>query len=176
MNRKFLVFFAVAGLLFSCAPFSKEIRRQVDESLAFREMQRDPQPYLGKTVIWGGVIIEAKNRKDATLLQIIQTELDYEKRPKHLDHSAGRFLVRYKGFLDPAIFKEGREITVAGEFIGKEVLPLGETQYSYPVLLPKEIHLWPKRQEFHPIDPWYTGPYPYYWWPRYPYWRYGPYW
>lgn len=164
-----------AGLVVSCAPFSKEMMRQVDESLTFREVQKDPQLFLGKTVLWGGLIVETTNRKNETLIQVMQTELDYEKKPENLDGSGGRFLVRYDGFLDPVIYSKGREITVAGEVVGKEVLPLGEIQYAYPIILAKEIRLWEKRQVVRPVyPPWYWDPYPF-WWYRYPYWWYRPY-
>ncbi len=148
--------------------------RQVDESLTFREVQKNPQPFVGKNVLWGGVIIETTNRKNETVIHVMQTELDYEKRPKNLDRSAGRFLVRYNGFLDPVIYSKAREITLAGEVVGEEVLPLGEIQYVYPIILAKEIHLWEKRTMITPFyPPWYWDSYPF-WWYRYPYWWYRP--
>ncbi len=155
------------GLIASCAPLSIEIMRQVDESLTYQVVQQDPQRYVGKTVLWGGVIIETVNKTDETVMKVRQTELDFEKRPQTLDRSAGRFLVISAGFLDPEIYKEGREITVGGEVRGKEVLPLGDTQYSYPVILAKEIYLWEKRQLASPYYPYWWG-YPYGWY-GYPY-------
>lgn len=177
MKKKFLLIFWLVGLIISCAPLSKEIMREVDESLTFQVVQQDPARFLGKVVLWGGVIIETINKKDETVLKVRQTELDIEKRPENLDRSAGRFLVKSAGFLDPEIYKEGREITVAGEVGGKEILPLADTQYSYPVILAKEIHLWEKRQLVSPYYPYY---YPYWWhypygWHGYPYGWYPPY-
>jgi outer membrane lipoprotein len=163
--KNFLMMLGLAAFIFSCAPLSKEVMQQVDESLTYRVVQKDLQKYVGKTVLWGGVIIETKNKQGETTLQIRQTELDIEKRPKNLDSSAGRFMVRYAGFLDPAIYQAGREITVGGEVAGEEILPLGGIQYAYPVVLAKEIHLWEK------IDP-RSYYYPYGYYP--PYW--GPYW
>ena len=173
MKRKFLIILWSVGLIVSCAPLSKEIMRQVDESLTYQVVQQDPQQYAGKTVLWGGVIIETINKMGETVMVVRQTDLDIEKRPKDLDRSAGRFLVKSAGFLDPEIYKEGREITVGGEVAGKEVLPLGDTQYSYPVVIAKEIHLWEKRQLVRPYDP-YWWDYPYGWY-GYPHWRYPPY-
>jgi len=168
----------LGGVIFmaSCAPLSKEVMRQVDETLTYEVVRQDPDRFVGKTVLWGGVIIETANRKDETLIKVRATELDLEKRPKNLDRSAGRFIVRYAGFLDPAIYREGREVTVGGEVTGKEILPLGGTQYTYPVLLAKEIHLWEKRVYYRYPDPYYWDPFWYpYWYPyRYPYWRYRP--
>ena len=173
MKRKFLLILCFAGVIVSCAPLSGEIMRQVDESLTYQVFQQDPQRYVGKTVLWGGVIIETINKMDVTVMKVRQTELDFEKRPQNLDRSAGRFLVRSAGFLDPAIYKEGREITVAGEVGGREVLALGGTQYSYPVILAKEIYLWEKRQLVSPYYPYWWG-YPYGWY-GYPYWMDLPY-
>ncbi len=162
---KILLSLWAAIFIFSCAPLSTEVLRQVDETLTFQTVQKNPQDFLGKTVLWGGVIVKTTNRQDETVLEIRQSELDIEKRPKNLDSSAGRFIVHQAGFLDPVIYQEGREITVAGEIAGKEALPLAGIQYTYPVILAKEIYLWEK------IDP-RLYPYPY--WDYYPYW--GPYW
>jgi len=171
----FGTFFLAASLLGACAPFSQDIMRRVDPTLTFTEVQKDPQRYLGKVVLWGGVIVETENRKDETLFKVMQTELDFEKRPVNRDRSTGRFIVRAAGFLDPAIYVAGREITVAGEVAGKEGLPLGGITYTYPVILAKEIRLWEKQVAVpYGYSPWFWGPYPYGYY-RYPYWGYPPY-
>jgi outer membrane lipoprotein len=163
------------GLMLSCAPLSKEILLQVDPALTFGDVQKNPDAYAGKIVLWGGVIVETNNRQQETLIQVRQTELDYQKRPTSLDRSLGRFLIRQPGFLDPIIYSEGREITVAGEVAGQEFLPLGNRRYTYPVIAAKEIYLWERHPPYSPYyPPWYYDPY-YPWWPRYPYWRH-PYW
>jgi outer membrane lipoprotein len=164
-------------LMLSCVPLSKEILLQVDPALTFGDVQKNPDAYAGKMVLWGGVIIEAYNKQQETVLKVLQTELDYQKRPTRLDHSLGRFLIRQPDFLDPAIYKEGREITVAGKVAGKEVQPLGNSQYTYPVVAAKELYLWewrPVYQPIYPYPPWYYDPY-YVGWPRYPYWGH-PWW
>ena len=174
MKRRLWILFLVAGFMVSCAPLSREVMRQVDETLTYQVVRQDPDRYMGKMALWGGVLVEIINRQNETDLRVRQTELDVEKRPKEPDRSAGRFIVRYPGFLDPAIYKTGREITVAGEVIGKEILPLENILYSYPVILGKEIHLWEKREPVRPYDPPYWD-YPF-WGPwGYPYRWYRPY-
>ncbi len=176
MKNRLLIVLLVAGFIASCAPLSREIMSQVDETLTFQVVQKDPDRFLGKIVLWGGVIADITNKQNETDLKVRQTDLDIEKRPKNLDRSAGRFIVRYAGFLDPAIFQAGREITVAGEVAGKEVLPLEKIQYSYPVILAKEIHLWERLLPVRPYYPYYWDPfwgpywYPYRWYGSY-YWR-----
>ena len=144
MKSGVLIVLLMAGMMASCAPFSRQIMSRVDETLTYQVVQKDPDRYVGKNVSWGGVIAQITNKQNETDLKTRETELDIEKRPKNLDRSAGRFIVRYAGFLDPAIFQPGREITVAGEAVGKEVLPLEKILYPYPVILTKEIHLWEK--------------------------------
>ncbi|MBW2023760.1 MAG: Slp family lipoprotein [Deltaproteobacteria bacterium] len=39
-----------------------------------------------------------------------------------MDKSKGRFLALYKGFLDVAIYRRGREVTIGGKIIGKRVI------------------------------------------------------
>ena len=161
----------MAGLMVSCAPLSRQVMSQVDETLTYQVVQKDPDRYVGEVVLWGGVIAEITNKQNETDLQVRQTELDIEKRPKNLDSSAGRFIARYAGFLDPAIYQPGREITVAGEVVGKEVLPLEKIQYSYLVIMAREIHLWERL--LRPYYPYYWDPF---WGPYgYPYRWYRPY-
>lgn len=173
--KKLLVLFAGLVGAVSCVPFSRNIMDQVDPTLAFGVVQKDPSAFQGKTVLWGGIIVETLNRADETLIKVRQTDLDYQTRPTNLDRSQGRFLIQYIGFLDPAIYKDGREITVAGQITGKEVFPLGNLQYTYPVVTAKEIYLWEIMIPYQPFyPPWYYGPY-YPWWGYRPYGPY-PYW
>ncbi len=167
----------MALLLTACAPFSKRVMSEVNPTIPFADVLKDPDRYKGQTVLWGGVIIETTNREGETLIKVRQTNLDLEKSPINTDKSAGRFIVRYHGFLDPAIFDKGREITVVGTLSGKEEQALGEARYLYPVVDSKELRLWEKRREVSPYDPWFWGPpydfgypYPYPWWHRHPYW------
>jgi len=151
-----------------CAPvISKELRSQVAREITFKEILKDPEGYKGKVVLWGGVIIAAKNRKEGTLIEVLQKPTDIGRRPKDIDRSEGRFLALYDGYLDVAIYAQGREVTVAGEIKGKRVLPLDEIEYTYPLISVKEIHLWPPKSE----DRVYPYPYRYYpWWWYHQYW------
>jgi outer membrane lipoprotein len=174
MKRIFVLLTGLVGVI-SCVPFSTNIMHQVDPKLAFGVVLKDPSAFQGKTVLWGGIIVETINRANETIIKVRQTDLDYQTRPANLDRSQGRFLIQYGGFLDPAIYKEGREITAVGEISGKEVFPLGNLQYTYPVVSAKEIYLWEVMIPYRPIyPPWYYGPY-YPWWGYRPYWPY-PYW
>ena len=178
MRVKFVIPTLLLVFILSCAPFSQEVMREVEKDIAFEDVLKDPGLFKGKVVLWGGVIIETVNRPDVTLIIVRQTELDFQKQPKEMDRSQGRFIVRYEGFLDPAIYSKDRELTVSGALAGREERLVGERRYVYPVIDARDIRLWEKRKEGpYYYDPWYGGPYPY--WGPYPYpygWRRYPYW
>jgi outer membrane lipoprotein len=158
----------LAAMLAACAPMSQEIRREAASSPPFAEIRKDPDRYRGTVVIWGGLIIETTNRENSTVLTVIQTALDFEERPTDLDRSEGRFIVTVDRFLDPGIFKKGREVTVGGEIAGKETRPVGDIEYVYPVVRGRELKLWQRRIAYPPYyyDPWSWGP-PFYPWGPY---------
>ncbi len=161
-------------LLVSCAPFSRDLLVRVDKGLTFPEVQGNPGAHKGKTVLWGGVIVETANRPTETSILIRQTGLDAESRPRNKDRSLGRFIALVPGFLDPAIYRAEREITAVGEVLGSQTLPVGGSPYSYPVIGARQIHLWELRPAYSPYydpyPPWPFGPF----WPR-SHWRWRPY-
>ncbi|RKY84742.1 hypothetical protein DRQ11_11135 [candidate division KSB1 bacterium] len=181
INKWHLVF----GLLFlacgfvsftGCAPvISKPLREQVAKGLTLSEVLKSPEVYKGKIILWSGVIINSVNLKEGTMIEVLQKPADRQGKPKDVDQSEGRFLVLYPDYLDVAIYRRGRKVTVAGEIQGKRIQPLGEIDYIYPLISAKEIHLWPveKEERFYPYPcwhyPWWYGPF-WYWGPWYPYW------
>lgn len=162
-------------LIVSCSPFSQQVMQEIKKDIAFGDVVKNPAAFKGEAVIWGGVIIETIPRASETMIIVRQTELDFQKRPKDLDKSAGRFIIHYQGFLDPSVYSRDREITVAGTIGGKEERSIGEHRYSYPIINARELRLWEKR-EIPPYyyDPWYPlyrDPFFYPWYP-YPYYPY----
>jgi outer membrane lipoprotein len=138
------------GLLFlaSCAPvLSDRSISEADRSLTFQELQKNPDAYKGKVVILGGKIISTTVKEKETWMEILQEPLDRQYKPEMKDISSGRFLVIFQGFLDPAIYAPGRRVTVAGEVRGKQVLPIREINYTYPVLAAREHYLLPIENE-----------------------------
>lgn len=96
---------------------------------------------------WGGVIANIENQDNTTQLEIVQFTLDSNSRPKVTDNSAGRFRVKINQFLDPMIYKEGRELTVVGNITRSEMGYIGKHPYLFPVLLSQQLYLWqPEKQ------------------------------
>jgi outer membrane lipoprotein len=147
-------FFALTFLVYGlfsvngCAPpISKQLREQVSEELTLKVVLKKPEAYKGKTILLSGVIISSVNLKEGTMIEVLQKPADMQGRPKDVDESQGRFLALYPGYLDVAIYNGGRKVTVAGEVQGKRIQPLGEIDYTYPLISAREIHLWPLRKK-----------------------------
>lgn len=155
---------AITALGSGCAaPISQEMLRDADESVTLDKVRTEPKAYEGRLVLWTGVILDAQPRENSTVLEILERPADKQKRPKNVDATRGRFLAKGKGFLDPAVFCQGREITVAGKIAGTETSLIGEYEYTYPVIDIEEYHLWAPLTES-PSSPY--PPYPFYdpWW------------
>lgn len=154
---------------------SDEARRLVDPTVTFAGLKANPEAYLGKFVMLGGVIVDTKNSREGSQIEIMEVKLDDNGVPGDTFRSEGRFMATSGQFLDAVIFKPGRLVTLVGEIKGKKVQPLDEVNYHYPVVAIKEIHVW-KSQEYDSGYP-YPTPAPYYYYDPYWYgfWP-GPYW
>jgi outer membrane lipoprotein len=131
-------------LVAGCGPvISQNVLKDVDRDLPFQEIQRDPDNFKGKTILLGGKIIETIPLPDKTRIMILQYPLGFRDKPIVDSGSEGRFIVEATGFLDPDVFTPGRQVTVAGIVGSKELIPLGEINYAYPIVLSREIYLWP---------------------------------
>ena len=139
-----IIFFVVFSMTQGCSPvISQGILQQVDKSIRFADLQRNPEAFIGRMVLVGGRIIETKNFPSTTRIIVLAQNLDSRNRPVDRNESIGRFILSHPGFLDPAIYHAGRELTTAGEVAGKETMPLDDTHYTYPVIEQRELHIWP---------------------------------
>jgi len=130
-------------VLSACAPvISPEVLKTVDAVITFEQVLKNPDAYKGKTVLLGGTILKTINLPDETLIEVMEQPLDRRNRPVNPGASKGRFIILFKEFKDPVIYSTGRLITVAGEVTGSQLRPLGETNYNYPMISPKEYYLW----------------------------------
>ncbi len=145
-----------AALMLSAAgcarPFPSRITDQVDRRITYADLSKDPEGYKGKWVMFGGVIAGSRTEKDGrTYLEVVQKPVDREGRPYYrTDESGGRFMAVSNEFMDPAIYRRGRMITVVGEVVGQSIKPLDQLTYRYPVLAVQALHLWEPSYDYGP--------------------------
>jgi outer membrane lipoprotein len=159
---------------------STEIRREALPIAGFAEVRRNPEKFENNTIIIGGEIIDTINHANqGTTLLVLDRPLDSDERPEKWENSPGRFMVHTTHFLDPEVYKKGREVTVAGIVTGVETAPVGKANYPYVALTARQIYLWPWRYApyTHPLYPylspdWYPERYRGFWGP--PWWGPGP--
>lgn len=156
-------------LITGCARvFSEESNRLVDPSVTFDRLHKEPGLFVGKFVKLGGTIVGTKNTKEGSEVEIVQFKLGIDDTPDETSASGGRFLAVTPEFLDGMIYKTGRPVALIGEMKGLKTQPLGETEYTYPVIAIKEIHVWKNSDLYQYPPPYYYDPF------LYPYWWYGP--
>ena len=157
----------------SCAPIlSEQVHQQGISRISLVDIKKDLTPYKGKLFILGGVIVKTTITKEGSLIEALYIPVDSRGYLKSLSTADGRFLAIYssKELLDPVIFREQREVTLAGELIGTRSGKIDEMDYVYPLFEIKEIYLWREKKEY---DRHHYPPYPYYP-PHYPYRYYDP--
>ena len=174
LRLKCLVFMIPPLLMLGCAsPISKQLRQEVTEDVTFPMVLKNPSAYEGDIVLWGGFIIKTVNLEEGVEIFVLETPLDHWEEPEPQQYSRGRFIAKTAKFLDPEVYAKGRKITLAGKIVGGATHPLGQTQYLYPVVMVKQLHLWKKAPASPYYYPWYG---PYSWYGPYPYGPYyGPY-
>lgn len=131
-------------LLQGCSyAISSDVANTADRTITFDKLQADPVLYKGKTVMIGGLIVQTKNVKTGTLIEVSQKELDYWGKPRRTDRSGGHFIVHQPRHVDDKIFAPGREITIAGEVTGAEEASLAVPGSSLVRINARELKLWP---------------------------------
>lgn len=139
---------AVLIVISGCAGvISKPVIQQVNQQAELAAVVAAPGTYTGDMVLWSGRIIATEPLKEGTLIEILHKPSDFNQRPEQSDRTQGRFLALNTGYLDPAIYETGREVTIAGRFNEMRTRPLGEIDYTYPLVAVKEIYLWPQREK-----------------------------
>ncbi len=185
MKKIFLILF-VPVFFFSCAPvLTKDFMQRGIYNMPLTELKQNPVLNKGKLFILGGIIVRTSITKEGSLIEALMVPVNSRGYLK--GYKAGkneRFLALYRGpeLLDPVIYNEKREITIAGEFIETRKGAIGEMEYTYPLFEIKEIYLWDEYKEniYYLYPPYYPPPYyrykfnpssPYYDnYPFYPWW------
>ena len=182
MNRHFLSICIL--LLSACSNLPPAIEDPPLYDLSYSEATRNIAQYKEAPVRWGGVIIDVENEQNFSLVQVLCYPLNYYGRPQLSKSNAGRFVIKSPEFLDPAVYAQDTEITVAGTLKGDIERTVGNKTLRLPLISSRIMHLWPA---YVPVNYYGYGGYggfgygyPYYgYYGYYPYYRGGffwPYW
>ena len=160
-----LVFFS----LFGCVHvISNKIKDQAVPELQLKQVSQNPDTFKGKTVIWGGEIVETVNQKDGiSLVTIFQRPLTYNDAPDLTSESEGRFIIKSEKYLDPYAYRKGRKLTVGGVILGGENKREGDIDYWYTIISAKELYLW-NESYYNNVRPFYDFYDPFWHYPYYP--------
>ena len=158
---RFILFLCGFAFLACAHPISENFRSQVDKTISFGAVLKDPGAYIGEKVVLGGIIIETRIFPGRSEVEVVQKDMDRLDYPEYGDLTGGRFIFTRSGFLEPEIYAKGRAVTGGGKVVGHVLKKIGSRDYEYPVIEVEELYLWGK------VSP-YTGyDDPYYWDPYY---------
>ena len=154
--------------------------REGSREASFQLLRENPNGYLGRLFILGGLIVDTKVTAAGSQIEAMHVPVDGSGYFKESGRSEGRFLAiltEHGTMLDPEVYHRGRRVTLAGEFVELREGRIDEMEYVYPVFRIKQIYLWPEERPYYYYDPWF---YPYYYWDPwfypYPYYYWDPWW
>ena len=140
--RLLILSLTALSLLSGCASTEKFNTSQVDRSLTPQSVIAEAELSRGKIVLWGGTILDSRNLKDSTQLEVLAYPLNSSHRPMQDKKPLGRFIIKQPGYLETATYAQGRLITVLGSVANNQSGKVGESSYTYPVIHAQTLHLW----------------------------------
>lgn len=180
---------ALIFVLTACAATAirSELLKHGQRNPSLQVLAGNPGLHEGRLFILGGEILSSKVTDKGSVIEALNIPVDSDGVPETGLTPRGRYLaVRNKaeGILDPAVYKKGSYITVAGYFTGVQKAKLDSANYEFTVFEIAQIRLWknlginampPTPYPYYPNWPPYYRPYGPYYGPSYPYPPYGPY-
>lgn len=143
MNKSHVLTIVLSVILSACSTIPEQVRIADEQVLvSYAEVKAAPTEKQASKARWGGVIAKVENKKEYTVLEVVNFALTYSAKPITGNESQGRYKVYYKGLLDPVIYQKGKSVTAVG-VIGAPVSgKIGELEYQFPVLMASGIYLW----------------------------------
>lgn len=142
-----LMIAAVVLLLSACATTPPIDIAGVDKNLIPDRALANIDAARGQRVVWGGMIVNTKNLKDTTEVEVLGLPLGSDTRPDRSGTPQHRFLLVRQGYLEPSDYRNGRLVSATGTIEGTRNGQVGEAAYTYPVLSTDQIYLWPVNDE-----------------------------
>ncbi len=133
----------LAAALAACATKPAVPVEGADLTLKPEQAVADIDQVRGHKVVWGGVIVAVANQSDRTRIEVLGYPVDpHSARPETDSPAQGRFVIDREGYLETVDYAPGRIISVAGTLRDVEQGKVGEADYSYPVVVAEDLHLW----------------------------------
>lgn len=146
MPRPLIALTITAALFSGCANIPENLRTSEGQSpISMEAAKTAATTPVGQIGRWGGQIVGVTNLADKTRIEILSKPLGDTTRPRDTDRNHGRFAAYFPGFLEPALYAQGREITVLGRIGAMESGQVGESDYRFTTLEAQSHKLWPKR-------------------------------
>lgn len=156
MKRSSLICVILLALS-SCSPvLDREVMKEGAREFSLAHLRESPEVFQGKLFILGGLIVETRFTEKGSQIEALSVPVDSLGYLREAGRTQGRFLALYprsKGLLDPMVYRKGREVTLAGEFVEARKGKIDEMEYVYPVFEIRDIYLWEERKDY------YTYPY-----------------
>ncbi len=144
-------------VLQGCSNLPVNIKTPPAVDIQYQQVVDNEKNFRNYPVRWGGTVIDTHNQPNESRMSVLFYPLGYYGRPKLSQAAAGRFEIVSQQFLDPAIFKQDVEITVAGTFVGMALRKIANASVNLPQIALQSYHIWPKyTREYAPV---YRYPY-----------------
>lgn len=142
---KFLIL-CIAVTLAACATTPPIDTTGTDTSLTPDKALNGIQAAQGRRVAWGGMIINTRNLKDVTEIEVLGYPLSSDGKPNRSAPAQHRFLLVHDGYLETSDYRSGRLVSAAGTIQGIRNGKVGEAPYAYPTLHADQLYLWPNEE------------------------------
>jgi len=166
-----MVLISIAVLVLTgCAPvLDRALMDQGAREFQLSHLVETPEEFKDHLFILGGLMVETKLIEKGSQIEALYVPVNASGYLKDDQRYQGRFLALFpksQGLLDPLIYKKGREITFAGDFLELRKGKIDDMEYTYPVFVIRQVYLWDEYRYYNYYWPgYYPGYYPYY----YPY-------
>ena len=91
-----IILSALMGLFGCVHSISKDLRKDLDPTLNFERLLKSPEEFIGKRVMFGGVIVETRVLPQGTEVEVVQKEIDFKGYPKMGNKTGGRFITHFR--------------------------------------------------------------------------------
>jgi outer membrane lipoprotein len=134
---------ALTLALVACTPPPVLKPKETPQNIAPDMAAAAPALYRGAEILWGGRIVEVRNRADASEIVIVAYPLDSGQRPRSKEPSQGRFIAVLEGYVESYDYPHDRFLTLSGKVDGSLAEDVDEQPYVYTIVRAEGLHLWP---------------------------------